>query len=113
MLSNFISLHRVEILALTREKVAVRTAPRATETEIEEGVRLFLDQLMAVLRAHEARGTASNPEVGRTAAHHGASRMRTGFTVDQLVHDYGDVARRSPSWRWIWTRPSPSMTFAP
>ncbi|HZL19163.1 MAG TPA: sensor histidine kinase [Polyangia bacterium] len=93
MLSEFISLHRVEILALTRAKVAVRTAPRATETEIEEGVPLFLDQLTAVLRAQEVRGTVSNPAVGRTAAGHGANRMRTGFTVDQLVHDYGDVCQ--------------------
>jgi len=93
MLSDFISLHRVEILALTREKVAVRTAPRATDTEIEEGVPLFLNQLTTVLRAQELRGTVSNPEVGRTAANHGASRMRTGFTVDQLVHDYGDVCQ--------------------
>jgi signal transduction histidine kinase len=93
MLNDFISLHRTEILALTREKVAVRTAPRATETEIETGVPLFLDQLMDVLRAQELRGTASNPQVGKTAADHGASRMKTGFTVDQLVHDYGDVCQ--------------------
>lgn len=93
MLNDFISSHRAEILTLTREKVAVRTAPRATETEIETGVPLFLDQLIAVLQAQEVRGTASDPEVGRTAAHHGASRMKTGFTVDQLVHDYGDVCQ--------------------
>jgi signal transduction histidine kinase len=93
MLSDFISLHQAEILALTREKVALRTAPRATETELEEGVPLFVEQLMGVLRAQELRGTASNPQVGRTAEHHGANRMRTGFTVDQLVHDYGDVCQ--------------------
>ena len=68
-------------------------APRPTDSEIEEGVPLFLDQLMAVLKAHELRGTASDPEVGRTAAYHGASRMKIGFTVDQLVHDYGDVCQ--------------------
>jgi hypothetical protein len=33
MLSEFISLDRAEILALTRKKVAVRTAPRATTSE--------------------------------------------------------------------------------
>jgi signal transduction histidine kinase len=93
MLSDFISLHRAEILALTREKVAVRTAPRATETELEEGVPLFLEQLMGVLRAQELRGAASNPQIGKTAEHHGAWRMRIGFTVDQLVHDYGDVCQ--------------------
>jgi K+-sensing histidine kinase KdpD len=73
--------------------MAVRMAPRPTETELEEGVPLFLDQLMAVLKAQEVRGTVSDPEVGRTAAYHGASRMKIGFTVDQLVHDYGDVCQ--------------------
>jgi K+-sensing histidine kinase KdpD len=80
-------------LALTREKVAVRMAPRPTETEMEQGLPLFLDQLIAVLKANEVRGTVSDPEVGRTAAYHGASRMRIGLTVDQLVHDYGDVCQ--------------------
>jgi signal transduction histidine kinase len=93
VLNDFILLHRAEILALTRTKVAARMAPRATEAEMEAGVPLFLEQLMAVLKAHEVRGAVSDPELGRTAASHGASRMRTGFTVDQLVHDYGDVCQ--------------------
>jgi hypothetical protein len=93
VLDDFISLHRAEILALTREKMAVRMAPRSTEIELEEGVPLFLDQLIAVLKAQDVRGAVSDPEVGRTAAYHGATRMKIGFTVDQLVHDYGDVCQ--------------------
>ena len=93
VLNDFIFLHRAEIVALTRQKVAVRMAPRPTEAEMETGVPLFLEQLMNVLEAHELRGSASDPELGRTAANHGASRMRIGFTVDQLVHDYGDVCQ--------------------
>jgi len=93
VLNDFILLHRSEILALTREKVAARTAPRPTDSELEEGVPLFLDQLIAVLKAQDVRGTASDPEVGRTAASHGANRLRIGFSVDQLVHDYGDVCQ--------------------
>ena len=93
MLNDFIFLHRAEILALTREKMAARMAPRPTETEVEEGVPLFLDQLMAVLKVRDVRGSGSDPEVGRTAALHGANRMKLGFTVDQLVHDYGDVCQ--------------------
>ncbi len=68
-------------------------APRPTDSELETGIPLFLDQLIAVLRAQDARGTVSDPEVGRTAAYHGATRMKIGFTVDQLVHDYGDVCQ--------------------
>jgi signal transduction histidine kinase len=93
VLNEFILLHRAEILALTRQKVAIRMAPRPTEAELEAGVPLFLEQLIVVLKAHESRGSVSDPELGRTAANHGAHRMRIGFTVDQLVHDYGDVCQ--------------------
>jgi hypothetical protein len=48
VLNDFIFLHRAEIVALTRQKVAVRMAPRPTDAEMEEGVPLFLEQLMAV-----------------------------------------------------------------
>jgi signal transduction histidine kinase len=93
MLSEFISQHRQEILDLTRQKVLVRMAPRPTESEIEHGVPLFLDQLTEVLKEQSARGSVSDPQLGRSAAGHGGDRMRVGFTVDQLVHDYGDVCQ--------------------
>jgi signal transduction histidine kinase len=93
MLSKFITQHREQILALTRQKVLIRMAPRPTETEVEHGVPLFLDQMIEVLREHDPPGTITDPAIGRTAAGHGADRMRVGFTVDQLVHDYGDVCQ--------------------
>lgn len=93
MLSEFISRHRQEILDLTRQKVLIRMAPRPTESEIEHGVPLFLDQLTDVLKEQSARGTVSDPQLGLTAAGHGGDRLRVGFTVDQLIHDYGDVCQ--------------------
>ena len=93
MLSEFISQHRQEILDLTRQKVLIRMAPRPTESEIEHGVPLFLDQLTQVLKEQSARGTVSDPQLGRSAAGHGGDRLRVGFTVDQLIHDYGDVCQ--------------------
>jgi hypothetical protein len=32
-------------------------------------------------------------EIGRAAALHGAELLRQGFSVDQVVHDYGDVCQ--------------------
>ncbi len=93
MLTEFVSRHREEILRRTRSKVAIRMAPRPTETELEHGVPLFVDQLIETLKAHEGRETASDPVLGQSAADHGADRLRSGFTVDQLVHDYGDVCQ--------------------
>jgi signal transduction histidine kinase len=93
VLSEFISRHRQQILDLTRQKVLIRMAPRPTESEIEHGVPLFLDQLTEVLKEQSARGAVTDPQLGRSAADHGGDRMRVGFTVDQLVHDYGDVCQ--------------------
>ncbi len=93
MLSKFITQHRDQILALTRQKVLVRMAPRPTETEVEHGVPLFLNQMIEVLKRHDPPGTLTDPTLGRTASNHGADRMRLGYTVDQLVHDYGDVCQ--------------------
>lgn len=93
MLSQFVVEYRERILALTRQKVLIRMAPRPTESEIEHGIPLFLDQMTEVLKEHGPPGATTDPKIGRAAAGHGGDRMRVGFTVDQLVHDYGDVCQ--------------------
>jgi hypothetical protein len=50
--------------------------------------------------------------MGVSAAAHGKRLLELGFTVDQEVHDYGDLAKPSPTLRLNATRPSPSMNFA-
>ncbi|HEY5240571.1 MAG TPA: hypothetical protein VIJ22_03860, partial [Polyangiaceae bacterium] len=86
MLSEFLVAHRSELLALTRQKVAARSAPQLTETDLEGGVPAFLDQLGETLRISPITGDA----IARTAGLHGRVLWRTGFTVAQVVHDYGD-----------------------
>ena len=96
MLHEFLTVNRDAIIARTREKVASRIAPRATEAELEHGVSLFLDQLIATLLSEQ--GTTARPssaEIARGAALHGGELQRAGFTVAQVVHDYGDVCQAS------------------
>ena len=50
---------------------------------------LFLDQLADALRL----GLASSPEIGRSAILHGHELLLQGFTVAQVVQDYGDVCQ--------------------
>jgi hypothetical protein len=69
--------------------VATRSVPPPTEAEIHHGVPLFLDQLVGVLRL----GLSSSPEMVSSAALHGHDLLRQGFTVSQVVHDYGDVCQ--------------------
>ena len=37
--------------------------------------------------------TPAPTEIGRAAAVHGAELLRLGYSVDQVVHDYGDVCQ--------------------
>jgi len=97
MLHEFLSSNRDELIRRCRSKVAKRSSPPVTESELEHGVPLFLGQLVEALRYAEAPGSGrKNPgaaENSRTAALHGKELLDEGYTVDQVVHGYGDVCQ--------------------
>jgi len=88
MLHEFLSTRREAILARTRAKVAARPSPRATADELE-GIPLFLDQLIEILKS----APLAEGEIQKGAARHGALLLHRGFTVAQVVHDYGGVCQ--------------------
>ena len=88
-LFEFIGEHRDELIGRCRAKVAQRSAPPATEAEIARGVPLFLDQLAAELR----HGASKTSEISKSAVQHGHNLSLQGFTVGQVVHDYGDICQ--------------------
>ena len=89
MLHEFVTLNREEIIKRCRSKVASRSIPTPSEAEINHGVPLFLDQLVGALLSD---GTKS-PDIDRSAGQHGHDLLLRGFTVSQVVHDYGDVCQ--------------------
>ena len=89
MLHEFIALHRDEIIGRCRTKVGARSIPAPSEAEINHGVPLFLDQLVDSLRS----GDTGNRQIDTSAGHHGHDLLRRGFTISQVVHDYGDVCQ--------------------
>jgi signal transduction histidine kinase len=89
VLHEFIVVNREEIIQRCRAKVAARSIPPPTEAEIDHGVPVFLDQLRNALRL----GETTSPEISRSAIRHGHDLLRQGFTVSQVVHDYGDVCQ--------------------
>lgn len=106
MLHEFLTDNRAELIERCGLKVAQRPAPKPTAVELEYGIPLFLDQLIKTLRIertpHPMRSRAvSGPsgggvvpsEIGVTAARHGVELLKHGFTVDQVVHDYGDLCQ--------------------
>jgi len=89
MLDRFIAAHRDEIITRCRAKVAVRSVAAPQQPDEDYGVPLFLDQLIEALRL----GVRPSPEIGESAIRHGRELLRKGFTMSQVVHDYGDVCQ--------------------
>jgi hypothetical protein len=102
MLHKFLTLNRELLIERCKEKVAKRFAdsevPLIHKTR---GVPVFLQQLMDSLRdpnfppsvAPIPAAAPAPTEIGRAAALHGAELLRLGYSIDEVVHDYGDVCQ--------------------
>ena len=93
MLYEFISTHREEILSRARAKVASRQWPAVSTHELENGLPLFLTQLAETLRLKFTSEPFSSTAIGTSAGKHGGDLLAEGFTVAQVVHDYGDICQ--------------------
>jgi len=92
MLQEFLITHRKELIDRTRAKVSMRSAPRPTEEELRNGVPMFLTQLGEALEL-EGSSPKADLQIVASAAKHGKDMLNRGFTVAQVVHDYGDVCQ--------------------
>ncbi|WP_426197411.1 sensor histidine kinase [Massilia sp. DWR3-1-1] len=106
MLHHFLSNNRDELAARCRVKVGNRPGRSATEAQLQSGIPLFLDQLIRTLRVEQSPerknselisgpigGGAALSEVSVSAGQHGKALLELGLTVDQVVHDYGDLCQ--------------------
>ena len=85
--------------------VASRSAPKLRRTELSHGIPVFLDQVAKTLtieqRSDLVHGNlvSSDPSggpdsgVGAIARLHGRDLFEQGFTVEQVIRDYGDVCQ--------------------
>ncbi len=87
MMAALIRSHRAEIVARVRTSIAARCAPRPVPADPTAGVPLFLDQLVERM-SDEA---AASGELATAAARHGRYMLERGFSVAQVVRQYGDV----------------------
>lgn len=107
MMHFFLSANRLEIEQRCRDKVVARRNRAPNKQQLEHGIPLFLDQLIRTLKA-ESEGNvkkgltvsglpAGDPnrksELGATAAIHGADLLAFGYSINQVVHDYGDLCQ--------------------
>lgn len=93
MLYEFVDLNRDLIIARTRDRVRMRSWPSVAPGEVEHGVPLFLTQLSGTLRLEATPAPFPADAIGAAAARHGGELLRSGFTVSQVVHDYGDICQ--------------------
>lgn len=104
---QFLLNNRGELISRCKAKVAQRPLRAATPAQLANGIPIFLDQLIRTLIAEENGETgeslkisgaaggdaAALSEMGVSAAAHGKELMGLGFSVDQVVHDYGDLCQ--------------------
>ncbi|MEO7391744.1 MAG: HAMP domain-containing sensor histidine kinase [Ramlibacter sp.] len=108
MMSAFLSNNHAELIERCKAKVALRPKRAATPDQLSNGVPLFLAQLRRTLEAEEGTDGASESlrisgesggsalavsEMGVSATAHGKELLQLGFSVDQVVHDYGDLCQ--------------------
>ena len=107
MLYEFLENNSDDLIERCIAKVARRPKREATEEQLRNGVPMFLRQLTRTLEAEQRSGPdagvaisgasggegAGFSEMGLSAAAHGTALLNLGYTVDQVVHDYGDLCQ--------------------
>src|SRR3954470_7636453 len=107
MLHEFLKNHETNLIARCCVKAAKRPMPEKTKEALFNGVPVFIRQLIDTLeaeqkpRAFDDRRSSGPPgggrrrssEMARSAMIHGRELLEHGFTVDQVVHAYGDVCQ--------------------
>lgn len=106
ILHEFLTLHRSSLIERCRSKTAQRPAPPSGHAELDFGMPLFLDQVIKTLHLQQTSsdedgmrvsgppgGPSHQSELGVTALQHGRELSLYGYTVEQVVHDYGDLCQ--------------------
>jgi len=102
MLYEFLTTNRTELIERCEARAAARFLAVTPSADPAQGVPVFLDRLVTILCLEQNTSdrpksgeypTSSAGEIGRDAALNGADLMRRGFTVDQVVHGYGDICQ--------------------
>jgi signal transduction histidine kinase len=105
VLHIFLATHRTALIDRCRLMVGHRIEPKATDVELLHGIPIFLDQLIKTLRIEQTSepmqsrkvsgitGGGAASEIGTSATLHGRELLKRGFTLEQVVRDYGDLCQ--------------------
>jgi hypothetical protein len=102
MLHDFLAANRALLIERCGLMVAARSEPKTADRDLAQGIPIFFDQLIGVLASEQQaqhgssngkHGTDANAEVGETARRQGRRLLEQGFTLEQVVRNYGDVCQ--------------------
>jgi len=102
MLHDFLTTNHNELIDRCRAKVAKRFGPHMAPAQEEHGAPMLLQQIAETLRTEqltpqreikEPQPAPAPTPIGRAAALHGTELLRLGYSIDQVVHDYGDLCQ--------------------
>ena len=107
MMHDFLIANRRELERRCRDKVSARLNRAPSKPQLDHGIPIFLDQLIRTLQAEDDKQQASSlaisgaatgdpnrlAEQGASAAIHGADLLTLGYSINEVVHDYGDLCQ--------------------
>ena len=107
MMHGFLTNNRDELIERCRTKVAGRPRRGVSDAQLANGVPMFLDQVIRTLQAEDIDDGNSSlqisgasggdslalSEIGMSATAHGRQLLQLDYSVDQVVHDYGDLCQ--------------------
>lgn len=107
MLNQFLTNNRMDLIARCIQKVGRRPRRAATKQQLDDGIPMFIDRLIRTLVAEQegrvgagttisvfsgSSGSALS-KMGLSAAVNGKELLELGYSVGQIVHDYGDLCQ--------------------
>ncbi len=107
MLHEFLTAHRADLIARCHAKVSLRSPERAGDAARAHGIPNFLDQVTRTLRVEQTAqplqsrkisgpaggGIPILSEISESATLHGRELLSEGFSIEQVVHNYGDLCQ--------------------
>jgi signal transduction histidine kinase len=104
VLHDFLKANRAVLIDQCKARVTGRSEPEPSGNDLVHGIPIFLDQLIETLKIELASGQPRNQmapdvprpcvsEIGTMAALHGRDLFDRGYTLEQVVRNYGDICQ--------------------
>jgi signal transduction histidine kinase len=107
MMRAFLADNSKDLIERCRARATQRPPHGATPQQLQNGVPMFLDQLLAMLDVQETAESMGSRElsgsnggevsgsspIGKSAARYGRTLFELGYSIDLVVHEYGDLCQ--------------------